>query len=647
MIKNSTIIAASDNHNHSRSPNRVNVTSGQPHVNLLNPKALRHFLLLLFAIGMTGLALTHHYATEYQHDQWQHKLENQASLVSQEVDYELAKFEQIPNLLSHDPRLLKAVEQGTPSDDLNQLLANWLKQSLADTIYVQDSTGLVIASSNYQQSDSFVGSNFSFRPYFQNAKRGETSQYVGLGVRSNKRGYFFSSPLWVNEKVLGVITVKVNLEQLEKRLAQNGTDVLIADKHNVVFMSNLSQWRYKALFPLSAAAINQLTQTRQYGDSLPEYNGEITAQSHASDFSDNQLLISPNYLAYATQLLDKGFRVIALIRQNTVLTAVIQADIVYLILYALIALIALAWFQMLVNKASLANLNVSLEEKVVQRTVVLSEANHKLQQNIHQYELSQKQLKQTQQELTQAAKLALLGELSASINHEINQPLAALRTYTENSQRLLSMERYPMVADNLDKMLLLNDTISEVIARLKVFTRKTDNNPHNEVSILHDAVHNATSILSSKLIKQGVTLKVPDIDSSLRLAIHSVELEQVLINIFHNAAQAMDKYGIDPQISIAVQCDETNCDILISDNGPGMSDEALAKVFDPFFTTKPEGLGLGLTISKRILESYQGSLSAFNHQSSQSNKTGGMTFVVTIPMANQYTPNQIMENDDA
>ncbi|MDW2458331.1 histidine kinase dimerization/phospho-acceptor domain-containing protein, partial [Vibrio sp. 1249-1] len=324
--------------------------------------------------------------------------------------------------------------------------------------------------------------------------RGEPAQNVGLGVRSNKRGYFFSSPLWLNGDVIGVITVKVNLEQLEQRLAQSGADVLVTDKHNVVFMSNLPDWRYRALFPLSPTAINELTETRQYGDTLPEYYGELTAQSDESEFADNQLLLSPNYLAYATHLLDKGFRVVALINHHTVLTAVLQADVVYLILYALIALIALAWFQMLVNKARLANLNVSLEEKVMQRTVVLSEANHKLQQTVRPYEQSRQELRQTQQELTQAAKLALLGELSASINHEINQPLAALRTYTENSQRLLSMERYPMVADNLNKMLSLNETIAEVIARLKVFTRKTSHEPHNEVSILHDAVHNATSI---------------------------------------------------------------------------------------------------------------------------------------------------------
>lgn len=616
-------------------------------MNLLNPKALRHFILLLFVIGMTGLALTHHFATEYQHEKWQQKLKNQASLASQEVDYELAKFEQIPNLLSHDPRLLSAVELGVPFNGLNKLLENWLKQSLADTIYVHDNTGLVIASSNYQQADSFVGSSFSFRPYFQDARRGQAAQYVGLGIRSNKRGYFFSSPLWSDGEVVGVITVKVNLEQLEKRLAQNGTDVLIADKHNVVFMSNLPEWRYKALFPLSDSARNELAQTRQYGDTLPEYNDEITGQNGGSGFSDNHLLLSQNYLAYPTQLLDKGFRVIALVHQNTVLTAVVQADVVFLILYALIALIALAWFQTLVNKVRLASLNVSLEEKVRQRTIVLSESNNKLQQTIRQYEHSQQQLKQTQQELTQAAKLALLGELSASINHEINQPLAALRTYTENSQRLMSMERYPMVEGNLDKMLTLNDTIAEVIARLKVFTRKTDHNTHNEVSILHDAVHNATSILSSKLIKQGVTLKVPDINRDLRLAIHSVELEQVLINILHNAAQAMDGYCIDPLISIAVKGNDTSCDILISDSGPGMSDEALAKVFDPFFTTKPEGLGLGLTISKRILESYQGTLSAFNRNHTESEKAGGMTFVVTIPMTKRHQNNLIVESDHA
>ena len=397
-------------------------------MNLLNPKALRHFLLVLLAIGLIGLMLTHKYATQHQHDQWQSKLQTQASQVAQEIDYELAKFEQIPNLLSHDPRLLDAVKVGKPSESLNLLLADWLAQSLADTIYVHDKTGLVIASSNYQQDDSFVGSNFAFRPYFQHALNGEKAQYVALGVRSNKRGYFFSSPLWVEGEVAGVITVKVNLEQLEKGLTQENGGLLVTGVHDVVFMSNLPDWRYRALFSLSEQAKRELNQTQQYGDTLPQYRGELTVQSGATQFENNQLLVSSNYLAYATNLFDKGFRVVALISQQEVFAAVLQADVIYLLLYSLVGLIALAWFQMLVNKARLANMNTNLEEKVTERTIVLSQANHQLQQTVHQYEQSQQALKQTQQELTQAAKLALLGELSASINHEINQPLAALRT---------------------------------------------------------------------------------------------------------------------------------------------------------------------------------------------------------------------------
>ena len=413
--------------------------------------------------------------------------------------------------------------------------------------------------------------------------------------------------------MLGVITVKVNLEQLEQSLAQESTDILVVDEHNIVFMSNLPNWRYKALFPLTESQTSYLTRTQQYGDQLPQYRGDITQEGDFTDFEHSSLLPSEHYLAFAEPLHAKGYRVIAIVTKNQILMAALQADIIFLIFYSLMSLIALAWFQMMVNKARLAEMNVSLEEKVTQRTVVLSQANQQLQQTISQYQLSQKELKQTQQELTQAAKLALLGELSASINHEINQPLAALRTYTENSQRLMAMEQYPVVTANLAKMLSLNDTISEVIARLKVFTRKSDQNTHNEIANLHDSVHNATSILSNKLIKQGVTLKVPTIHRNISLAIHSVELEQVLINLFHNAAQAMDGQRIDPQISLAVQCHDNLCDILISDNGPGMSDSSLEKVFDPFFTTKPEGLGLGLTISKRILESYGGSLTAFNH----------------------------------
>jgi two-component system C4-dicarboxylate transport sensor histidine kinase DctB len=248
-------------------------------------------------------------------------------------------------------------------------------------------------------------------------------------------------------------------------------------------------------------------------------------------------------------------------------------------------------------------------------------------------------LKQTEQELTQTAKLAVLGELSASINHEINQPLAALRTYSENSVKLLEMGRSDLVKSNLDKMIALNTSITEIIARLKVFTRKVTKQEHH-VANLHQAINNATSILSALMIKQGITLRLSTVPDDINIAIHPTELEQVLVNLMHNATQALSqqvalqndletqegKQPTIPQIGVEWQLNNDACQLIIWDNGIGIASDKLEHLFDPFFTTKPEGLGLGLSISKRIIEAYHGTISASQLEPS------GMVFSLNIPL---------------
>ena len=275
----------------------------------------------------------------------------------------------------------------------------------------------------------------------------------------------------------------------------------------------------------------------------------------------------------------------------------------------------------------------------------MKQSNQQLQQTLFQYQESQLKLKQTEQELTQTAKLAVLGELSASINHEINQPLAALRTYSENSLKLLEMERTDLVKSNLNKMIALNTSITEIIARLKVFTRKVAKQEHH-VANLHQSINNATSILSALMIKQGITLRLSTVPDNINIAIHPTELEQVLVNLIHNATQALQQQILEqkvlqeqqnlenvdqqasPQIGIEWQLHHDSCQLLIWDNGIGIQDEKLEQLFDPFFTTKPEGLGLGLSISKRIIEAYHGTISANRLEPS------GMVFSLNIPLYN-------------
>ena len=552
------------------------------------------------------------------------------------------------------------------------MLFEWSNQSQADTIYIHDRSGTVVASSNYQQPRTFVGENFSFRPYFASAIKGNNTQYVALGARSNVRGYFLSSPLYTDKEIVGVITVKVSLENLENILTSDDFEIVVLDSNQVVFLSNQTSWLYHSLLPLSEQQQTEIVTQRQYGQSeisIIEDFRSAKLQQKANDtiqpndlqpnqiqkeLVSNQLFQLGAFNLYPAPISNNQYQVVALKETKAELLKVLQIDVIFIIIYSLVMLIAWSWRQTYIAKVALTRLNENLEQTVDKRTHYLKQSNQQLQQTIFQYQESQLKLKQTEQELTQTAKLAVLGELSASINHEINQPLAALRTYSENSLKLLEMKRTDLVKSNLDKMIALNTSITEIIARLKVFTRKVTKQEHH-VANLHQAVNNATSILSALMIKQGITLRLSTMPDDINLAIHPTELEQVLVNLIHNATQALQQQAMEqstprlktsgqsileeqssklealdiqtiPQIGVEWQRKNDTCQLIIWDNGIGISKDKLEQLFDPFFTTKPEGLGLGLSISKRIIEAYHGTINAAQLEPS------GMVFSLNIPL---------------
>ncbi|ERM58387.1 Signal transduction histidine kinase [Vibrio cyclitrophicus FF75] len=628
-------------------------------------------------MGAAGLTATHFLAVQFQEKIVTQQLNEAANKANLQIDSELDKFKQIPDLLSHDPRLISYFTSSPQTDkitvtQLNKLLFEWSNQSQADTIYIHDRSGTVVASSNYQQPRTFVGENFSFRPYFASAIKGNNTQYVALGARSNVRGYFLSSPLYTDKEIVGVITVKVSLENLENILTSDDFEIVVLDSNQVVFLSNQTSWLYHSLLPLSEQQQTEIATQRQYGQSeisIIEDFRSAKLQQKANDtiqpndlqpnqiqkeLVSNQLFQLGAFNLYPAPISNNQYQVVALKETKAELLKVLQIDVIFIIIYSLVMLIAWSWRQTYIAKVALTRLNENLEQTVDKRTHYLKQSNQQLQQTIFQYQESQLKLKQTEQELTQTAKLAVLGELSASINHEINQPLAALRTYSENSLKLLEMKRTDLVKSNLDKMIALNTSITEIIARLKVFTRKVTKQEHH-VANLHQAVNNATSILSTLMIKQGITLRLSTMPDDINLAIHPTELEQVLVNLIHNATQALQQQAMEqstprlktsgqsileeqssklealdiqtiPQIGVEWQRKNDTCQLIIWDNGIGISKDKLEQLFDPFFTTKPEGLGLGLSISKRIIEAYHGTINAAQLEPS------GMVFSLNIPL---------------
>ncbi|WP_430980676.1 sensor histidine kinase [Vibrio lentus] len=609
-------------------------------------------------------------AVQYQEKIVAQQLHEAANKANLQIDSELEKFKQIPDLLSHDPRLVSyfahdAQANKMTATDLNKLLFEWSNQSQADTIYIHDQSGTVVASSNYQKPRTFVGENFSFRPYFASAIKGDKTHYVALGARSNVRGYFLSSPLYIADNIVGVITVKVSLENLENILTSDDFEIVVLDSNQVVFLSSQPNWLYQSLLPLTQGQQQEIARNRQYGQSqisiIDAFQASSVTSSNNSPSTNNQTQLVTNKLnrlggfkLYPASTSNNQYQVVALKETKAESRKVLQIDAIFLVIYSLVVLIAWSWRQTYLAKIALTQLNQNLEHTVDKRTHYLKQSNDQLQQTIYQYQESQLKLKQTEQELTQTAKLAVLGELSASINHEINQPLAALRTYSENSLKLLEMERSDLVKSNLEKMIGLNSTITDIIARLKVFTRKVTKQEHH-VANLHQAVSNSTSILSAVMIKQGITLRLSTIPDDLNIAIHPTELEQVLVNLIHNATQALQQQAFQqqalqqqdllqqateqqsldhkdltqqasPQIGIEWQLQGDICKLMVWDNGIGMADDKLNQLFDPFFTTKPEGLGLGLSISKRIIEAYNGTINANPREPS------GMVFSLNIPL---------------
>ncbi|MEZ9324445.1 sensor histidine kinase [Vibrio cyclitrophicus] len=642
-----------------------------------SPNLITPFILFSLILGAAGLTATHFLAVQFQEKIVTQQLNEAANKANLQIDSELDKFKQIPDLLSHDPRLISYFTSSPQTDkitvtQLNKLLFEWSNQSQADTIYIHDRSGTVVASSNYQQPRTFVGENFSFRPYFASAIKGNNTQYVALGARSNVRGYFLSSPLYTDKEIVGVITVKVSLENLENILTSDDFEIVVLDSNQVVFLSNQTSWLYHSLLPLSEQQQTEIATQRQYGQSeisIIEDFRSAKLQQKANDtiqpndlqpnqiqkeLVSNQLFQLGAFNLYPAPISNNQYQVVALKETKAELLKVLQIDVIFIIIYSLVMLIAWSWRQTYIAKVALTRLNENLEQTVDKRTHYLKQSNQQLQQTIFQYQESQLKLKQTEQELTQTAKLAVLGELSASINHEINQPLAALRTYSENSLKLLEMKRTDLVKSNLDKMIALNTSITEIIARLKVFTRKVTKQEHH-VANLHQAVNNATSILSALMIKQGITLRLSTMPDDINLAIHPTELEQVLVNLIHNATQALQQQAMEqstprlktsgqsileeqssklealdiqtiPQIGVEWQRKNDTCQLIIWDNGIGISKDKLEQLFDPFFTTKPEGLGLGLSISKRIIEAYHGTINAAQLEPS------GMVFSLNIPL---------------
>ena len=548
--------------------------------------------------------------------------------VASRLEIQLDKYRTLPRVLVLHPAIseLLANPENENVRRVNHLLTTYNQSLSSDAVYLMSREGVTLASSNWQQSDSFIGSNYGFRPYFQQAANGEEGSYFALGTVSRKRGYYFSFPVRSDSEITGVLVVKVALSVIEEYNAEANAPFMVTDNHGAVFYSSHPEWNYTALVALPDAVKAEIIHQQQYGTgtllkltnktALPDV---LTAESLTLEYQGKPR----TYLIAEKTLPQVGWHLI-------VLTPIIQVYVLVtgilfgaLVLFILVALLSMIWRRNNIAQRQLAAVNEQLEHRVEQRTAQLQETNTTLMETIDIQRETEQRLKETQNELIQAGKLALLGEMSASINHELNQPLTAMLTYSETLKLMIKRGKTEGIGETTDEIISLIQKMATMVAQYKLFARKSAGKIGPV--LVADTLSASLSILETKISKMAAHIHIEPYDNTLLVLAEAVPLEQVLVNLLNNALQAQEATA-HPRVDITVTIEEANAVITVKDSGPGFSDEQLQKVFEPFYTTKGKGLGLGLTISQRIMASFSGTIAAANHPQ------GGAVFTLTLPI---------------
>ncbi|WP_286788587.1 MULTISPECIES: ATP-binding protein [unclassified Pseudomonas] len=516
----------------------------------------------------------------------------------------LRRYEVLPDLLGDMPPLRASLHDPVDADtqrSANQLLERIRQRTGADVIYLMRADGYCQATSNWNEPDSFVGRDFSFRPYYQEAMQNKSGRFFGLGTTSGKRGYYFAAPVHDGGNVIGVVVIKVDLDGPEKLWGRTPEQLLVTDSFGVVILTSRNEWRFRASRPLNDEQRDVIARN------LPYPRGSL----EPLEISDNQWLIQQRFLdeigwtariLAPRDLLERQVRSVLYIGGATLLA-----------LLLLLAVMTLRRRHYLERIALDARAKRDLELSVQERTQDLQTLNQRLQQEVHDREQAQRELMRAQDEVVQAGKLSALGTMSASISHELNQPLAAIRSYAENAAVLLNHGRVDDARGNLKLIGELTTRMANIISHLKAYARGARRAP--ESVALQAALEDSLALLAARRRAMNVELIRDLPDAPLWVQAGETRLRQIINNLLTNALDALIEKGPPRRLWLIASQDEKGVTLVIRDNGPGFSAEALARAHEPFFTTKAttQGLGLGLAICDTLLRALGGHLHLSNH----------------------------------
>ncbi|MCF9017931.1 MULTISPECIES: sensor histidine kinase [Pseudomonas syringae group] len=558
------------------------------------------YVMLILAGAAVSAGLAMRQAQRHALSEDAVRANSQLALYANTLHTLIERYRALPSVLALDPEIRTALSGPVTEDVQNRLNLKLEKINAAahsSTLELLDRHGLAVGASNWQTPNSYVGHNYGFRPYFLQTRAQGTGRFYAVGVTTGIPGYFLSSAVLDDASgFIGAMVVKLEFPTLEQEWGQGDDLLMVSDDKGIVFIANQPGWRYRELEPISLENRSELLRTRQY-DKKPLTPLRSRIIDQLGEHSQLRRVDGPDgtadYLWQSLPLPDENWTLHLLrkppLANEDIRNAGIAAAGIWL------ALVFLGLF--LYQRWRLARLRErsrdELERLVQERT---------------------RDLQTAQDGLVQSAKLAALGQMSAALAHEINQPLTAQRMQLATVRLLLDQGRIEEACKALIPVDQQLTRMAALTGHLKTFARKSPAGLRERLD-LATVVDQALLLLEPRLHEEHVEC-VLQLSRPAWVRGDAIRLEQVLINLLRNALDAMR--GRTPaRLEIRIEPLDGQWRLSVVDTGEGIAPENLNNIFDPFFTTKPvgDGLGLGLAVSYAIIHELGGQLSAENHGS--------------------------------
>ena len=563
---------------------------------------VRIALTLLTAVAVATVFVTNRYLTDRFTESTRNRAELRLALYSGNLVSELRRNAIVPQLLARDPALIGALNSGDFSQS-SQRLISFVDEIGAASLMLLDRDGRTVAATSRER----LGEQHRSAAYFVEALRSNATVFTSQRQEVGSYNFSYSRRIESQGQSIGVIVVEVDLAKFERAWAGISDAVLVTNSEGEIILATEPRWRGQTVE--SALA-------REPADSAIERAIRATADWTAvpadAYFQGEAVMRIEGRIPF------RGWNMVTFTTYASVrerVNAVLALEIM-----GFAILLALAFYAL--------SRKTALRMALFQReSAELRALNQRLQREIAERERVQETLAVAEQTLAQSSKLAALGEMSAAVSHELNQPLAAMKTYLAGAKLLMRRNRSEEALAAFSRIDDLIERMGGITRQLKSYARKGQEafSPVN----MGDALASSLSMMEPQLKSRKV--KITKILPEERVLVMGdrMRIEQVMINLLRNALDAT-KTVSDPQLEIILASGET-ATLTVRDNGHGIED--LDALFEPFYTTKQpgDGVGLGLAISSGIVNDLGGRLLARNAEE------GGAVFEMQLPILNDQT----------